>query len=424
MPRLKLIDSPPAGGHRRAAMLALLLAALLVRCPLALAEERSEPLAAPSETALFGEGVFSGYLKSFNLLTRGSEPSLSPNGRGSKVETVSASLARLRLRAKPAVDLGGDVRLLAKIEYDLQGTAGSYVGSGADELARRQSEAREFLDLSGTLASGDDARLSHRLYRASVALKSESFTAEVGRQQIPWGVGYFFSPTDLFNPFLPTQLELDERPGVDAVYLSAGNLSTGTAGLAYTPKGGELHPRRVVGRLARDAGLAEVGLLGGLVASDSVAGADVRSPVGESTVRGEVLFRDPAGSGSFLKFLASADTNLPGNVYVLLEYFHNGEGKSRIDDYDWDRLLAGEVSQLARDYAAVMIGYDLTPLLRVESRAVVNLNDVSVLLRPELRYSLRNELTISAAAQLFVGRRNSEFGAAEDLYAVELKGTF
>jgi len=116
------------------------------------------------------------------------------------------------------------------------------------------------------------------------------------------------------------------------------------AEVAWTPDGGQLHPRRVLTRLSRDLGAAEAGLVGGVVRSDVVAGADLRAPVRDSALRAELLYRAPE-EASFFKFTLNVDSNLPGNIYALVEYHHNGDGHRHTREYDRDRLLHGEIAQ-------------------------------------------------------------------------------
>ena len=161
--------------------------------------------------------------------------------------------------------LGEQGRLILKIDYDHQPDFGTFVSTGDFRIAKKQTEERQFLDLSQAFLEEDNAFYEHRLYRASLLYTSKPFSLEVGRQQIPWGVGHFFTPTDLFNPFNPTQIELDERDGVDAVNFTIKKTHGIKTEFVYTPPGKQLHPQRYLARFSGDVEGYEIGILGGRI---------------------------------------------------------------------------------------------------------------------------------------------------------------
>lgn len=370
----------------------------------------------------------SGYVKTLNFFTRttGLTPEVpdNPFAIREKNESLFSNLERIRLKIKSSFDVTETSRVSLKIDYDHGVSLGSFVGSGDFRIAKRQSEERQFLDLSQDLVENEDGVYEHRLYRASVLYENDFLSAEVGRQQIPWGVGHFFTPTDLFNPFSPTQIELDERDGVDAVNLIAKDFGDMKWQFVYTPRGRSLHPERYLGRISKDISGFEVGILGGRIRRDHAAGFDFQGNVKNSAVRGEFLFREADAEKDFIKFTLNADYNFPHNVYGLLEYHFNGQGRRSEDDYQVDRLIEGDIQQLAKNYLAMLLGYNITPLLRFENRAILNMDDTSLFLRPELRYELRSNVLLTLAAQLYCGGPGDEYGMPENLYIGEMNYSF
>ncbi len=371
---------------------------------------------------------FSGYVKTLNFLTQtsGFTPELVDSPLAIRKEKVNVfnSLERFRLQLRTDVPLRENSRLLLKLDYDHQPDFGTFVSTGDFRIAKRQSEERQFLDLSQTLIEADHVFYEHRLYRASLAYESKGFDLEIGRQLIPWGVGYFFTPTDLCNPFSATQIELEERDGVDAVNLTLKNLSGLKTQLIYTPPGKQLHPQRFLARISRDVRGYEVGVLGGRVKRDHAIGFDLQGNLKGSAVRGELLFQEAELEKDFVKFTINADYNFPHNVYGLIEYHFNSQGRRDPDDYQLDRLIRGEIRDLGREYLAGMLGYDLTDLIRFEFRVISNLHDGSFYLRPELQYELTSNLLLTAGSQLFLGANNDEYGRPKNLFFAEAKYSY
>lgn len=370
----------------------------------------------------------SGYVKSLNFFTEttGFNPEqvdvpLAASERG---ENLFLTLERARLKDKAQYEPEPGRTIMVKVDYDHQVYLGSFVPSGDFRLARKQTEDRQFLDLSHTFVEHEDGFYEGRFYRASAFYGTPQFDLEIGRQQIPWGLGHFFTPTDLFNPFNPTQIELDERDGVDAVNLMSKTHRGFKGQLIYAPPGRTLHPQRFLAHVWRDVKGYQLGVLGGRVKRDHVAGFDAEGNLKGSTVRGEFLFREARREKDFFKFTVNADHNFAHNIYVLLEYHYNGQGRRDDSDYQLDRLIRGEIQQLGKNYTALLIGHDLTPLLRLENHAIFNMDDASFYFRPELRYELRANLLLTTAAQIFAGDKRDEFGLGKNLYLAEIKFSF
>ncbi len=380
-----------------------------------------------NETKKIGMDI-SGYVKSLNFFTQtsGLNPEIvdRPLAIGKEKINVFSSMERVRLQTKVYLRLTEKERLTLKVDYDHQPYFGSFVSTGDFRIVKRQSEERQFLDLSQTLVEEDDVFYEHRLYRASVAYESEYFDLEVGRQQIPWGRGHFFTPTDLFNPFNPTQIELDERDGVDAANLIIKNIKGIKTQFVYTPPGKQLHPQRYLARISKDIKNYEVGLIGGRVKRDWAYGFDLQGNLKSSAIRGEFLYREARLEKDFIQFMVNADYNFPHNIYGLIEYYFNGQGRLKPADYQLDRLIRGEIQQLGKNYLAFLLGHNLTPLIRVENRFIYNLDDTSFFERPEIRYEIKPNLVLTLGTQFYLGANNDEFGRPKNLYLGEVKYSY
>lgn len=369
-----------------------------------------------------------GYIKSLNLFTATSgfvpEFTRNPLLRGEEDENLFNSLNRLRLQTNMIYKWEDGQRLQFRADYDHQAQFGSFVGSGDFRIQRNQIERAQFLDLSQTFLEKDNVFYEHRFYRLSLTYASDVMSLEVGRQQIPWGVGHFFTPTDVFNPFNPTQVELKERYGVDALNIILNDVKSFKTQLIFTPSGKELHPQRYLAKISKDLKGYEVSVLGGRVSRDHVMGFDVSGNIKDFAVRGEFLYREAQLEKDFIKFTVNADYNFPYNIYALLEYHYNGQGRGDPKDYQVDRLIDGEIQQMGKNYVALSVGRDLTPLLRVENRTILNADDQSIFTRPEIQYEVQENMLLTGATQLFLGSNDEEFGQPKNLFILEAKYNF
>ncbi|MBI4597677.1 MAG: hypothetical protein HY737_04655 [Candidatus Omnitrophica bacterium] len=366
----------------------------------------------------------SGYVKTLNLWTRatGNNPDVADNPlaatEGGEDLLASVNRTRLKFRWRP------EDFFTAAVDYDQEVWLGSFAGRGDAKLLRRHAEQRQFLDLSQTFVDDGGAFYEHSLHRAYASLRSEMVNVDIGRQQIPWGVGRFATPTDVFNPFDTTRIELEERDGVDAVNTRFMFPQVGELNVVYTPRGERLHPNRWMVRGSKDILGYEAGLLGGRVGRAGALGGDLAGNIRQAALRGEFLFENPAGEKHFFQYTLNTDYNFSNGIYALLEYHYNGRGKTDAKAYELARALRGDLQLLARHYLGLELGYDVTPLIRIENRSLVNLTDGSFLSRFELKDSLKDNLVLKVVADTVWGSTTDEFGAKESLYFLELQYFF
>ncbi len=402
---------------RRALRLAVIVAALLLR---------------PFSNSAFGFSAlnpeFSGKVKTLNFFTQTTgftpEQAYDMTAGAERGEHVFDSMERARLKFRLPLQFDDTKGLDIRIDYDHEAHFGSFVHTGDFRLSQKMREDRQVLDLSQRMVDERGAHYLHRLYRASAKFTSERFDVEVGRQQIPWGKGHFFTPTDVFNPFNPTQIELEERDGVDAVNVTA-RLPEGFKGqFVYTPRGRRLHPQRIMGRLSRDIEGYEFGVLGGRYWRDHIVGADLEGNLGDAVLRGEGIFQESDESRNFFKYTVNMDYNFPYNILGLVEYHFNGEGKRKRKDYQFQRFLIGDIRQMARNYGAVFIQHDFNALWKAGNRVIMNMDDSSFFIRPELQYEAVTNLYLMASAQLMLGNKGDEYDQGQNLYLGEISYSF
>ncbi len=317
-----------------------------------------------------------------------------------------------RFRTKGIFDFG--TRIHTEVWLDNELLAGNFLRSPEFELQERLERPR-FADLDWTLGDGNKYQIRQSLFRAFATVYAGSAELTLGRQRVAWGTGFVWNPTDLLNPFNPAAIELEEKEGVDAAYLTIpfGTLSRFEA--AYAPGRGRLETS-LAARVSTNLGSYDLALMVGNFQDDKVIGGDFAGYVGGAGFRGEFAYTWKGNDDNFLRAIANADYNFPNDVYVFVELYFNGQGTTDKDNYDFTELLSGRTFNLAKNYFAASVTKAVTPLLSLSFYSILNLNDRSSLIGPAIVYSLATNLEISASAYLFVGADDSEYGAVGNSY--------
>ena len=256
----------------------------------------------------------------------------------------------------------------------------------------------------------------------------------------------FFTPLDKFAPFSPSEIDKEEKAGIDAVKVSLpfGALSNIEAILAPTR---DFDDHRVGARVRTNIGEWDLSALGGYFAGDYSAGGAFAVPVSGALVKGELLVErgtrgrwEYESDGSCLPcrvFHEDRETYARGvlageygfewqNLTVSAEYYYDGSGETDDEQYDWMGLQTGRRITLARQYIAGNGSVLITPLLTASATTLVNLVDHSYMVGPALEYSVTEDITLHAGAQIYRGHGSgsvstdvlgpSEYGTLPDRY--------
>jgi len=351
---------------------------------------------------------FRGYAKNLGL-------------RSSSILTNEAYVLDVsRLRTRGLLTVGE--RLHAEAWLDTELLLGSFLKT--PEFVLDQSLARStFLDLDWTIADGSEYVLRQHLFRVFATLYVGQAQVTVGRQRIAWGTGFAWNPTDLLNPFNPGAIELNEKSGVDAVYLRIP-LGTFSSVEAVVAPGRQQRTGSAALRAGTNWREYDVSVMGGLFREDWVLGGDFAGYVGNAGLRGEAAYTWRKEGRNYLRAVLNADYNIAGGYYVLVEAYFNGQGTRAKEEYDLEALLSGETFNLAREYLAASVSKSITPLFNAALYSLVNLDDRSSLVGPSLFYSLGENLELSAGTYVFVGASDTEFGAQKHIVFASLQYYF
>ncbi len=294
------------------------------------------------------------------------------------------------------------------------------------------AEKRNWWNLQQTFTNEDGHYGAQRIDRLTLGYSGDHGVVRIGRQALTWGGGLVFHPMDLFNPFPPNATDTEYKPGADMLY-----------GQWLFDDGADIQgvmvPRRdpATGHLANDqsaAGLKWHGFLDSeqqtgyevMLARDynaDVLGLSFNGPLGGATWTAEAIptrLADGSVHNSWLANLQYAWSCFDRNCNGYLEYFHNGFG---VDDNNTtfaalpaslgDRLARGELFTVSRDYLALGLTAEWTPLLNIKPLLITNLNDGSALLLLQAVRSLSDNASLTLGAQTGIGPHGTEFGGLE-----------
>ena len=356
-----------------------------------------------------GEAVmFKGYYKNLLMQSRTVFP---------QAENYTLDLNRLRLevRGRPADWLGFEV------QYDNEALLGSYLDT-AQFAQLKAARATTYWDLEGNYVDSQSLLLRHRVHRSFVSLNTAAVDATLGRQRIAWGSGRMWNPTDLFNPYNPAQLERNERTGVDAVLVDKNFSALSRLSFAYAPQRNAPASRAV--RYRTNFASMDMALMAGEFRDTRVAGFEFSGRIGDAGVYGEAAHTRPKAGDAFARGVLGAEYAFANTLTIGAEYYWNGEGRTQRSRYDFVRMFAGEIQNVAKHYTGVHLKYDVTPLLRSENHLILNHDDASRFLAFNLVYSLSSNWDAAAGMQLFSGDTDSEYGRFHNVYYAYLQRFF
>lgn len=321
--------------------------------------------------------------------------------------TVSTGPFRLDVHGALAVQTAGSSTSVTGF--------GTGVGQGAPEL----------FDGTWTPDAGNAVTVQARIDRAVLSAKLPHVDVAVGRQPISFGVGRVFTPLDLVNPFPPTTIDPEYKPGVDAVrvdgFVGTGGKLTAAAAWAGSPIAGadatepdDPLTDDLVLALAGQGTVGVTDLLGfaGYLRSEPVFGVGTTSSLGPVGIHGEATLTLPDGDDPFVRAEVGADgrpgekTTLSGELYV--QSFGATDPHDYLAELEEPRWQRGEVWALGQLYASVAVAQELTPLVSASASVIANVRDPSALLAVAGSWSVADDASLAFGVYAGLGEAPDE----------------
>ena len=380
------------------------LRATLAACLLGTAATEICAQAANDDAASLGLGGYVRSLTGFQDL--GYDPVLVDRRSGFNGEVI---------RLKWLLDIPGQLRV--SVHNRLQARYSSSSSSQPSVLGFGVSAVpARTVDLETIIVDEDHLRVWHDLDRVAVTLYLDAVDLTIGRQAISWGISNIFPIADLWAQFAPFELDMEEKPGLDAV-----------RALLYPGDGIELDAVLADRGSTRDAS-------GGIRATVELPFADVYGAAGKFwrelialagasfvieswKVRAEVAvpWDLDADESRRVRTTVGADW-IGADVILSIEYHHNGLGTNRSDQYA-SRLASAEFARgesyyIGRHYLGGFATYQATDRLTFSLSNLTNLQDPSVAFTPSATYDFGQNTRISAGALLSFGAAPQFSGAS------------
>ena len=286
-------------------------------------------------------------------------------------------------------------------------------------------DRHRLFDLTDDFIDDSRAVAVQRLDRLSVGYTSGSATLRFGRQAVSWGNGLVFQVLDFVNPFSPLAIDKDYKTGEDMLYGQWQWAGMGDAQLMLLPRRDPLmrdvdheQASQALKLHTRAAGF-DVDALVARHYDQNLFGMGVVHNLGGAVWRLDVLRTDVSGRDDVWSLVTNIDYSwvlFGKNMYGFAEYYRNGFGSARMSGYlvaDPEltvRLTRGELYTYGRDYAALGMQVELSPLVNAFASVIQNLNDASRYVQLRGVYDWRQNTQFMAGVNLPEGERGSEYG--------------
>lgn len=364
-------------------------------------------------TAAAGTFSLNGFLKNFFVIQQ--PPSVATRVDGPNQYDVDVNVPALignNLRAR--MNIAADVAdwLALDASYNFVPRIQDNDAAGLNELLYSESPSTYRIDdLRPSLVpshpdADDNFLILQNLDRLLVTLRAPWFDVFVGRQAIAWGSARSVNPTDVIAPYLFTEIDTEDRIGVDAVRVRAPAGRLGEVDVGYVAgKGAEWEESAAYLRAKTYMLDTDVAAIAMAFREHRMLGLDVTRGLGGAGVWCEGAFVDVEDGTDYGRVTTGVDYSFKNATYVFLEYHYNGAG--RADPADYARAATrpaftdGAVYLLGRHYVIPGVTYPATPLFNLGGSLLVNLDDGSFLMAPVGEYNLMENVYLSAGA--FVG---------------------
>lgn len=241
----------------------------------------------------------------------------------------------------------------------------------------------------------------------------EKFDLRIGRQAVNWGSAQIWNPTDLFREVFLTDYWA-ERAGINAakVYVPLPENSSLTAVAATGDTSGKDNRYGLkLGTTWKETDLAAV-FMDDTVADRLVWGVDVRGQLKIGYwIEAAWLAPKDKDVDAHLEAVVGADYSFPIKMGLVIsaQYFHDGSGEKRKEDYDWMSVMTNTRSGLAQDYASLMAMLTWNDELSFALMGISNLDDGTGIIIPYANLILPYDLQMNLGANLSAGPEGGEF---------------
>jgi hypothetical protein len=263
------------------------------------------------------------------------------------------------------------------------------------------------------------------LDNAYLRLSFDSFDLMVGKQQISFGTGYAFNPTDVFN-FKDLMDPTYEQPGHNALRIDYPLSNSFTLLALYSPESNWKESGKLL-RLRGRWGHFDFSVIGTetqMTITDyytfstaqrrrRLVGGDFVGELLGLGIWAEGAYNFVKESKDFWELVVGSDYTFDSQVYLMLEFYHHSLAKSDYHLYDlndWLRFFYQEQRSLTQNQVYCFVQYPATDLLKIGGSAVVSLSDGSIAFAPIALYSIYENVELTLIGNVNVGKEGKAYG--------------
>lgn len=311
-----------------------------------------------------------------------------------------------RLRLRPELEFGYSGRLT--LHYEISMSASQYLFT----LPNFDMTNRQAVDLNWKIADGEKYYINHFIDRLYYKHMFDFGEVIIGRQNIAYGVGRIWQPTDLFNPLNPANYTKFEKDGSDAIRFKYYLGTMSDVEFVYNLRD-EFGKSNFAGRYRTNWKEYDMSLMVGWFDENPAVGADFAGNLKGAGVRGEILYKHNSDSseGSYFSAILGADYQFNSKLYGLIEYHYNGRGKNCKLCYPglFEKVNNGEMQNVGTNYLAAQATYQVHPLVNLSVLDMTNLIDGSGFVMASGAYSALKNLDITLAGMFTYGGNMTEY---------------
>jgi hypothetical protein len=211
------------------------------------------------------------------------------------------------------------------------------------------------------------------------------------------------------------QIEGGQRLGVDAINFEYSLGALSGFNVVYAPRD-ESEKTSAAVRLRTNIMGYDLSIVVGEFREDDVIGFDFAGSIGDSGFRGEGVFTDPDEGNDFTRLVLSWDYNFPSTLYLLVEYLYNGGNVGEDASLADLARFTGEIVTGNKNFLAIALGYELTPLIRPEFYAIFDIDGGGLFINPGMRYNVFTDLDWIIGVQIFPGDEGEYKGLPDSFY--------
>lgn len=264
------------------------------------------------------------------------------------------------------------------------------------------------VDLSIVYWESTDLVLHTIFDRAWVQYESGHFNLRLGRQRINWGITGIFNPNDILNQYNFFDFDYEERPGTDALRLQYFPNINSQVELAVAPAE-KLDESTAALYYRNNALIYDWQIISGFYKGQFTAGGGWAGNLWQLGFKGEFNYYWPQNDLNTETWVFSSELDyvFTNGLYLSLGYLYNQSALKEGGIGDFGNLGAGQVLSpknpfIFRHTAIINNSYAFNPLISGSLALMYSPDAHSTIIFPSLSYSLRTNLDIMLAAQLFL----------------------